>query len=91
MKKFFVGIGQFFKKIARALKKRRNKTFYTMFISQTLLVIQLFLAIFGLDDALNIEMQNRIMLFANGVLSLLGLAGVINDPKTPGMSDNEQE
>lgn len=72
------------------LKKRNNKTFYLMLISQILVAAQAVLVLFGKGHLLDAVLQNKILAAADAVLIVLATLGVVNDPTTPGFNDKEE-
>lgn len=71
-------------------KKRRNKTFYLMLISQILVAAQAVLVLFGKGHLLDTVLQNKILAAADAVLIVLATLGVVIDPTTPGFNDKEE-
>jgi phi LC3 family holin len=70
--------------------KRRNKTFYMTALAQVLVVAQAVMAALGHGDILTELLQNRILAVADAVLMLLAMFGLVNDPTTSGLKDNER-
>jgi phi LC3 family holin len=69
-------------------RKRHNGTFYVTAISQLIVVIQLLLAIFGYDQVITDLLKIKVLSFVDGVIVLLGMFGVINDPTVPSIKDD---
>lgn len=72
----------------------RNRKWVISFVSQILLVAQMFFA--GLNELgitdiqLTEQFNSSIIMFVNSVLVLLAMLGVVQDPTTKGFSDSER-
>lgn len=67
----------------------KNKVFWLTFIPALLLVIQVVLAVFGIQwqpEALN----EKIVDVINAVFMLLSILGIVTDPTTAGVGDTDQ-
>lgn len=72
----------------------KNKTWVIAFISQIMIVAQIVL------EGLNIlgwttfrltnELQNEILMLVNGILMILAMLGIIQDPTTKGYRDSKR-
>jgi uncharacterized membrane protein len=70
--------------------KRRNKTFYLTAVAQIVVIVQMALIMIGHGDLLTDALKNEIILFADAVLVLLSMFGVVNNPTIGGMKDGEE-
>lgn len=74
-------------------KRFRNRIFLVSLVSQVVLLIQLILAFagqhFGLDFTITDDMVTGFMGIVNLFLSILSLMGIVVDPTTPGMKDDQ--
>ena len=65
----------------------QNKTFLTGLISLVVVFIYDLLQLLGIAPAVT---QSAVMQVAEGILTVLGMLGVIADPTTAGLSDSKQ-
>lgn len=65
----------------------KNKMFWLAIIPAVLLVIQTVAAVFGYALDLG-DLGNKLLDVVNAVFSVLVIAGIIVDPSTPGIEDN---
>ena len=65
----------------------QNKTFLTGLISLVVVFIYDLLQLLEIAPAVT---QSAVMQVAEGVLTILGMVGVITDPTTAGLSDSQQ-
>ena len=65
----------------------QNKTFLTGLISLVVVFIYDLLQLLEIVPAVT---QSAVMQVAEGVLTILGMVGVITDPTTAGLSDSQQ-
>lgn len=65
----------------------QNKTFLTGLISLVVLFIYDLLQLLEIAPAVT---QSAVMQVAEGILTILGMLGVIADPTTAGLSDSKQ-
>lgn len=66
-----------------------NKMFWVTFIPQVLLVIQLILALIGINVDFG-ELGNQLIEIVNAVFMVLATIGIVIDPTTSGAKDSEQ-
>ena len=65
----------------------QNKTFLTGLISLVVVFIYDLLQLLGIAPVVT---QSAVMQVAEGILTILGMLGVIADPTTAGLSDSRQ-
>ena len=65
----------------------QNKTFLTGLISLVVVFIYDLLQLLEIVPAVT---QSAVMQVAEGILTILGMVGVITDPTTAGLSDSQQ-
>ncbi len=65
----------------------QNKTFLTGLISLVVVFIYDLLRLLGIAPVVT---QSAVMQVAEGILTVLGMLGVIADPTTAGLSDSKQ-
>lgn len=65
----------------------KNKMFWLAIIPAVLLVIQTVAAVFGYTMDLG-DLGNKLLDVVNAVFSVLVIAGIVVDPSTPGVGDN---
>ena len=74
-------------------KRFRNRIFLLSLVSQVVLLLQLILAFagqhFGLNFTITDDMVSGFMGIVNLFLSILSLMGIVVDPTTPGIKDEE--
>ena len=72
----------------------KNKTWVMSFISQLMIVAQIVLEGFNMlgwtNFKLTEELQNEILLLANGIFMILAMLGIIQDPTTKGYRDSKR-
>lgn len=66
----------------------KNPTFYLTMVPALLLVAQIVLAWFGVDVAVEL-IQAEATKFINAVFAVLTILGIVVDPRTNGINDNE--
>ena len=64
-----------------------NKTFWITLVPPLALLLQTFLAVFGVKLELG-ETINKVSLFINALFAVLMIVGIVNDPTTSGVSDS---
>lgn len=64
-----------------------NKTFWITLVPVLALLLQTFLAVFGVKLELG-ETINKVSLFINALFAVLMIVGIVNDPTTSGVSDS---
>lgn len=67
----------------------KNKTFWLSLIPALLLLIQVVVAVFGIELDLG-DLGNRLLAVVNAVFAVLTILGVVTDPTTTGVSDSTQ-
>ena len=67
----------------------KNKNFWLALIPASLVFIQVFLAVFGLNIDIG-DLGNRLISVVNAAFVMLSILGIVNDPTTAGVSDSEQ-
>lgn len=67
----------------------KNKAFWVALIPAVLLLVQVVLAVFGVEIDLG-ELGNRLLAVVNAVFAVLTILGVVTDPTTKGLSDSAQ-
>ena len=65
----------------------KNKMFWLAIIPAVLLVIQTVAAVFGYTLDLG-DLGNKLLDVVNAIFSVLVIAGIVVDPSTPGVGDN---
>ena len=65
----------------------QNKTFLTGLISLVVVFVYDLLQLLGIAPVVT---QSAVMQVAEGILTILGMLGVIADPTTAGLSDSKQ-
>ena len=66
-----------------------NKTFWLTLVPALALLLQTFLAVFGVKLELG-ETVDKLLVFINALFVVLVIVGVVNDPTTAGLSDSER-
>lgn len=66
-----------------------NKSFWVALVPAVLLLVQVVLAVFGIDMDFG-DFGNKILAVVNAVFALLTILGVVNDPTTAKLSDSAQ-
>ncbi len=64
-----------------------NKSFWVALVPAVLLLVQVVLAVFGIDMDFG-DLGNKILAVVNAVFALLTILGVVNDPTTAKLSDS---
>ena len=64
-----------------------NKTFWITLVPALALLIQTFLAVFGVKLELG-ETIDKLLVFINALFAVLMIVGIVNDPTTSGVSDS---
>lgn len=67
----------------------KNKTFWLSLIPALLLLVQVVLAVFGVELDLG-DLGNRLLSVVNAAFAVLTILGVVTDPTTEGVSDSTQ-
>ena len=66
-----------------------NKTFWLTLVPALALLIQAFLAVFGVKLELG-ETIDKLLVFINALFAVLMIVGIVNDPTTSGVSDSNR-
>ena len=64
-----------------------NKTFWLTLVPALALLLQTFLAVFGVKLELG-ETIDKLLVFINALFAVLIIVGIVNDPTTSGVSDS---
>ena len=64
-----------------------NKTFWLTLVPALALLIQTFLAVFGVKLELG-ETIDKLLVFINALFAVFMIVGIVNDPTTSGISDS---
>lgn len=64
-----------------------NKTFWVTLIPALALLLQTFLAVFGIKLELG-ETIDKLLVFINALFAVFVIVGVVNDPTTIGVNDS---
>lgn len=64
-----------------------NKTFWVTLVPALALLLQTFLAVFGVKLELG-ETIDKLLVFINALFAVLMIVGIVNDPTTSGVSDS---
>lgn len=64
-----------------------NKTFWLTLVPALALLLQTFLAVFGVKIELG-ETIDKLLVFINALFAVLMIVGIVNDPTTAGLSDS---
>lgn len=67
----------------------KNKTFWLSLIPALLLLVQVVVAVFGVELDLG-DLGNRLLAVVNAMFAVLTILGVVTDPTTEGVSDSAQ-
>lgn len=68
----------------------KNKSFWIAFIPALLLLVQVILAVFGVQADFS-DLGEKLLAVVNAAFAVLSILGIINDPTTKGfISDSEQ-
>lgn len=71
------------------LVRVKNKTFWIALIPAVLLLIQVVVAVFGIQIDLG-DLGNKLLDVVNAVFMILAILGVVTDPTTAGITDSTQ-
>ncbi len=66
-----------------------NKTFWITLVPALALLLQTFLAVFGVKLELG-DTTDKLLVFINALFAVLMIVGIVNDPTTSGISDSER-
>ena len=66
-----------------------NKTFWLTLVPALALLLQTFLAVFGVKLELG-ETIEKLLVFINALFGVLMIIGIVNDPTTSGISDSSR-
>lgn len=64
-----------------------NKTFWITLVPALALLLQTFLAVFGVKLELG-DTTDKLLVFINALFAVLMIVGIVNDPTTSGISDS---
>ena len=64
-----------------------NKTFWLTLVPALALLLQTFLAVFGIKLELG-ETIDKLLVFINALFAVLMIVGIVNDPTTSGVNDS---
>ena len=64
-----------------------NKTFWLTLVPALALLLQTFLAVFGVKLELG-ETIDKLLVFINALFAVFVIVGVVNDPTTAGLTDS---
>ena len=64
-----------------------NKTFWLTLVPALALLIQTFLAVFGVKLELG-ETIDKLLVFINALFGVFIIVGIVNDPTTAGLTDS---
>ena len=67
----------------------KNKTFWLSLIPALLLLVQVVVAVFGVELDLG-DLGNRLLAVVNAVFAVLAILGVVTDPTTAGIGDSKR-
>lgn len=67
----------------------KNKTFWLSLIPALLLLVQVVVAVFGVELDLS-DLGNRLLAVVNAVFAVLAILGIVTDPTTAGISDSKR-
>lgn len=67
----------------------KNKAFWVALIPAVLLLVQVVLAVFGVEIDLG-EFGNKLLEVVNAVFAVLAILGIVTDPTTAGISDSKR-
>ena len=67
-----------------------NKTFWVTLVPALALLLQTFLAVFGVKLELG-ETIDKLLVFINALFAVLMIVGIVNDPTTSGISDSTRD
>lgn len=69
------------------LVRIKNKNFWLTIIPATLLLVQVFLAVFGITIDIG-DIGNKLIAVVNAAFVVLAILGIVTDPTTAGISDS---
>lgn len=72
-------------------KRIKNKAFWIALIPAVILLIQVVGNIFGLDLSDLTGLSDKLIAVVNAVFVVLAILGVVVDPTTKGIKDNEED
>lgn len=67
----------------------KNKTFWLSLIPALLLLVQVVVAVFGVELDLG-DLGNRLLAVVNAVFAVLAILGIVTDPTTAGIGDSKR-
>lgn len=67
----------------------KNKAFWVALVPALLLLVQVVLAVFGVEIDLG-ELGNRLLAVVNAVFAVLAILGIVTDPTTAGIGDSKR-
>lgn len=67
----------------------KNKTFWLSLIPALLLLVQVVVAVFGVELDLD-DLGNRLLAVVNAVFAVLAILGIVTDPTTAGIGDSKR-
>ena len=67
----------------------KNKNFWLAMVPAVLLLIQVVLAVFGVDIDFG-ELNGKLLAVVDAVFVVLAILGIVTDPTTKGISDSTQ-
>ena len=67
----------------------KNKMFWVSFVPAFLLLVQVVLALFGIEFDFT-ELQEQLLAIVNATFGLLAILGVVIDPTTKGIADSDK-
>ena len=71
------------------LVRIKNKNFWIAVIPAVLLLVQVVLAVFGVNIDIG-DIGNQLLAVVNAAFALLSILGIVTDPTTKGISDSKQ-
>ena len=69
--------------------RMKNKNFWLTLIPAALLLVQVVLAVFGVEINIG-EIGDKLLAIVNAAFGVLAILGIVNDPTTEGISDSKQ-
>lgn len=66
-----------------------NKTFWITLVPALALLLQTFLAVFGVKLELG-DTTDKLLVFINALFAVFMIVGVVNDPTTSGVTDSSR-
>lgn len=67
----------------------KNKTFWLSLIPALLLLVQVVVAVFGVELDLG-DLGDRLLAVVNAVFAVLAILGIVTDPTTAGIGDSKR-